>query len=130
MSEAIFPTLKEVYEFHELQIELFGGSQGVRDTGLVESALYAAQQTFDGIELYPTIPEKAAALWHGFVCNHAFIDGNKRIGLMVVEVFLSINGFDLDYSSQEAEDITLKLASSQMSRQELMRLIVSHVVPL
>ena len=128
--EVNYPTLAEVYSFHELQIERFGGAHGVRDAGLVESAFYGAQQTFDGVELYPTIAEKAAALWHGFVCNHAFVDGNKRIGLMVVEVFLSINGFEFDYSYEEIRDITLELASSQLSRQDLVDQITDHIVPL
>jgi death-on-curing protein len=126
----IFPTLEEVLYFQEVQIAIYGGSPGVRDLGLVESALFAAQQTFDGIDLYPKLHEKTAALWHGFVCNHAFVDGNKRIGLMITHVFLLTNGYGLEFTSDQAEVITLKLASSEMDRRELANLIEPFVVPL
>jgi death-on-curing protein len=125
-----FPTLEEVLYFHEVQIALYGGSPGVRDLGLVESALFGAQQTFDGIDLYPNFHEKAAALWHGFVCNHAFVDGNKRIGLMVSHVFLLTNGYALEFTSQQAEMITMRLASSEMDRRELTTLIEGFIIPL
>ena len=122
-----YPSLDDVYRFHNIQIFLYGGSAGVRDEGLVESALLTPQQTFAGQDLYPTMSDKAAALWHGFVCNHAFIDGNKRIGLMVASVFLIANGYELDFDDEEAEDTTMQLASSQMSRQALIDILSGHV---
>lgn len=122
-----YPSLDDVYRFHNIQIFLYGGSAGVRDEGLVESALLTPQQTFAGQDLYPTISDKAAALWHGFVCNHAFVDGNKRIGLMVVSVFLIANGYELVLDDDEAEEITMRLASSGMDRLVLIDLLASHI---
>lgn len=126
---AWFPSIDDVLRFQEIQISLYGGSSGVRDLGLVESALMAAQQTFDGLDLYPTIPDKAAALWHGLVSNHAFVDGNKRIGLMVASVFLSVNGYDLKLTSDEVESITMDLAQSVLSRQKLADILAEQSVP-
>ncbi|MBI1334815.1 MAG: type II toxin-antitoxin system death-on-curing family toxin [Armatimonadetes bacterium] len=122
-----YPSLDDVYRFHNIQIFLYGGSTGVRDEGLVESALLTPQQTFAGQDLYATISDKAAALWHGFVCNHAFVDGNKRIGLMVTSVFLIANGYEMDFADDEVEDITMKLAQSDMSRQQLIDIMSDHV---
>lgn len=122
-----YPSLEDVYRFHNLQIFLYGGSAGVRDEGLAESALLTPRQTFAGQDLYPTVSGKAAAVWHGFVCNHAFVDGNKRIGLMVTSVFLIANGYELGLTDQESEDITMRLASSGMSRQELIDLLSDRV---
>ena len=126
----IFPTLAQVVKLHQRSIDTHGGSAGIKDIGLVESALMAAQQTFGGQELYPTLTDKAAALWHGLVCNNGFTDGNKRIGLVATSVFLRMNGHKFGITQAKAEEVTLLIASSQMSRQELMRLIIDHVVPL
>ncbi len=115
--------------FQEIQISIYGGSPGVRDLGLVESALMAAQQTFDSHDLYPTVPDKTAALWHGLVSNHAFVDGNKRIGLMVSAVFLSVNGYDLMLTSNEVESITMDLAQSVLSRQQLADILAEQAIP-
>lgn len=123
-----YPTIEDIHRFHSIQIEMYGGSHGVRDHGLIESALFAAKQTFGGVDLYPSIADKAAALWHGFVCNHGFIDGNKRIGLMVASIFLNINGCDMDLTSDEVEKITLDLASGLMTRQTLIDILSLKVI--
>jgi len=81
-------TLKEVLELHRLILEQSGGMQGVRYLGGLESALAQPQMTFGGQELYPTLAEKAAALGFSLVCNHPFVDGNKRIGHAAMETFL------------------------------------------
>ncbi len=128
--EFTFPSLQQVLLLHDRTIVIHGGSQGIRDIGLVESALLAAQQSFGGQDLYPTIHAKAGALWHGFVCNHGFVDGNKRIGLIVASTFLRMNGFQLKMPQAKAEEITLELACSQLSRQILIELIEPFVVPL
>lgn len=73
--------------------------------------------------------EKTAALWHGLVCNHAFVDGNKRVGLMVASIFAAVNDYDIDFPWEEAEAITMALASSQMSRSELSAILAEHMVP-
>ena len=126
----VFPTLKQVLLLHDRTIVMHGGSQGIKDIGLVESALFGAQQTFGGQDLYPTLASKAGALWHGLVCNHGFVDGNKRIGLIVVSTFLRMNGFKLDLTQSKAEEITLEMASSQISRQILIQMIEGFIVPL
>jgi death-on-curing protein len=126
----IFPTLAQVVKLHQRSIETYGGSPGIKDIGLVESALMAPQQTFGGEDLYPQLSDKAAALWHGLVCNHGFTDGNKRIGLVATSVFLRLNGYKFAISQVQAEEVTLRIASSQLGRQELMKLIVEHIVPL
>ncbi|MEI7986295.1 MAG: Fic family protein [Armatimonadota bacterium] len=128
--EFTFPSLQQVLLLHDRTIVIHGGSQGIRDIGLVESALFAAQQTFGGQDLYPTIAAKAGALWHGFVCNHGFVDGNKRIGLIVASTFLRMNGFQLGMPQAKAEEITLELASGLTSRQVLIQMIEQFVVPL
>ena len=80
---------------HQLMAQATGGSIGVRDDGLLESALESCFATFDGQELYPTKIEKAAKLGYSLVSNHAFIDGNKRIGIYVMLTFLEINGIKI-----------------------------------
>ncbi|MBS1726549.1 MAG: type II toxin-antitoxin system death-on-curing family toxin [Armatimonadetes bacterium] len=128
--KTIWLSLEQVLTLHKIQIETYGGSQGIRDIGLVESALYSAQQTFDGLDLYPRLSDKAAALWHSFVSNHAFVDGNKRIGLNVAVVFLRMNGYKLDLTAPQVEAITLRIATGEMSRQELLDNLYVHVVAL
>jgi len=123
-------SLEQVLVLHKVQIDTYGGSAGIRDIGLVESALYGSQQTFDGVDLYPRLSDRAAALWHGFVCNHAFADGNKRIGLNVAVVFLRMNGHKLNLTAPEVEALTLKIACSEVSRQELIEKLPGHVIPL
>lgn len=128
--ETIYPSLEEVIELHRRSIARYGGSEGIRDIGLVESALLGAQQTFGGVLLYRTLSDQAAALWHGLVCNHGFVDGNKRIGLITTSVFLRMNGCKLEMSQDMAEEVTLKLASGELNRQELMALLVDRIATL
>ena len=87
---------EQVLRLHNALLETFGGTAGVRDDGLLESALNAPFATFGGQYLYPSVQAKAAQLGFGLVCNHPFTDGNKRIGAHVMLVFLAINGIELD----------------------------------
>lgn len=111
---------------HERLIETTGGSQGVRDEGMLESALYNPFQSFGGEELYPSIQAKAVQLCYGLVKNHAMVDGNKRIGTHVMLVFLALNGYELTYSQQELSDTILALASGKIGAQELLQWIIRH----
>jgi death-on-curing protein len=128
--EPIFLTVEDVVRLHEQAIRLYGGESGVRDAGLLESAVMAPQQTFGGEFLYGSVPKMAAALWHGLVQNHPFLDGNKRAGLRAADVFLARNGLDLVASSSQVEEWTLSVATGRLSREELAILIAPHLQPI
>ena len=112
-------TKRQILLLHEQLLQEFGGTPGVRDEGLLDSALAAPFQTFDGQSLYPSVQAKAAQLGFGLVCNHPFVDGNKRIGTHVMLVFLALNGIELSYTQQELIDIIFAVAASQASAAEL-----------
>ena len=111
---------------HELIARETGGSVGVRDEVLLESALEGAFATFDGQELYPTKEEKGARLGYSLVSNHAFVDGNKRIGLYVMFTFLEVNGIPLQCTDEEVVNIGLSLADGSMGYEELLDWIKGH----
>ena len=110
----------KVLLLHQLLIEETGGEDGVRDIGLLDSALEACYATFDGKELFPSKEEKAARLGVGLGSNHAFVDGNKRIGLYVMLTFLEVNGIKLDVSDEELVAVGLAMAQGEMKYQELL----------
>lgn len=116
----------QVLLLHSSLIEAFGGSDGVRDEGLLESALATPFQTFDGEPVYPSVQSKAAQLGFGLIRNHPFVDGNKRIGAHVMLVFLELNGIELHYNQQELIDIILSVASGETDRQGLLQWILEH----
>ena len=109
-------TVSEVIELYRQVMETSGGTVGILSIEALESAVAQPLATFDGKELYPTIIEKAAALGFSLVMNHAFVDGNKRIGHCAMETFLVINGYELNSSVDEQESIILQLASGKLSR--------------
>jgi death-on-curing protein len=98
----------------------------VMDDNLLESALYAPQQTFGGSFLYTRIVDMAAAYWFGFAKNHAFVDGNKRVALLSASLFLAMNGLRLTLSEHAAEQITLQIAIGEMSREGLVAIVESN----
>jgi len=112
-------TLGEVVTLHQRVLAQSGGGRGVRDLGLLESALAQPKATFDGIDLHPTLIEKAAALGFALVANHAFVDGNKRIGHAAMEVFLILNGLEIHASIDEQESLMLDIAAGQRQRHDL-----------
>lgn len=122
-------TREQILQLHEQGILRFGGSSGIRDQGLVESALAQPRMTFQGVELYPTLAEKAAALGFSFVSNHAFIDGNKRIGFAAMDTFLRMNGYQITGSTDELEQTILALASGAFSREAFTAWVAAHIVP-
>ncbi len=110
-------TLIEVLELHRRIIKQSGGPLGVRDFGLLESAIAQPRMTFAGEELYTSLIEKAAALRFSIIMNHPFIDGNKRTGHAALETFLILNGMEISASVDEQENIVLAIASGEASRE-------------
>lgn len=119
-------TKKQVLMLHAQLITETGGSPGLRDEALLESALYAPFQSFETHEIYPSIPQKAARLGIGLTQNHAFIDGNKRIGAHAMLVFLALNQIELSYTQSELSDIFLAIAAGTYSFADLVQWILKH----
>jgi len=113
-----FLTLDEVLELHRIAIDRSGGSPGVRDQGLLESALAQPEMTFAGRDLYPTLADKAAALGYSLVMNHPFVDGNKRVGHATMETFLVLNGHEIAADVDEQERVVLGVAAGTISRED------------
>lgn len=119
---------KQILMLHSQLIKETGGIDGIRDEGLLESALNAPFQSFSGVESYPSIEQKAARLGFGIIKNHAFLDGNKRIGAHAMLVFLLLNDIELDYSQEELIEIVLKVAASEATFDGLLAWIISHKI--
>lgn len=115
-----------VLMLHEQLIAETGGTSGIRDAGMLESALQNPFQSFGGIECYPSIQSKAAQLCFGLVKNHAMLDGNKRLGAHVMLIFLALNGYELSYSMEELEDIILSVASGKSESKDILFWILNH----
>lgn len=123
----IFLTVGDVLVLHEEVVRASGGSAGVRDMGAVESAVAQPQAAFGGQELYPTLAEKAAALSFSLVKNHAFVDGNKRIGWASMRVFLRLNGYEIAADVDEQERAVLALAAGETSREDWTAWVKEHL---
>ncbi|MEM9777873.1 MAG: type II toxin-antitoxin system death-on-curing family toxin [Chloroflexota bacterium] len=113
-----FLTFAQILEIHKRVIAQAGGSIGVRDMAGLESAVAQPKMTFDGQELYPSLIEKAAALGFSIVLNHPFVDGNKRTGHASMEIFLVLNGFEIEASTDEQEEIILGVAAGKIKREQ------------
>src|SRR3982751_3932927 len=121
-------SLQEVISLHSLLIAQSGGSSGLRDQGALESAVAQPEASFGGEELYPDLASKAAALGHSLIQNHSFVDGNKRIGQAAMEVFLLLNGHEIDASVVDQEKIIIDIARGKVSRIELSEWVRKHIV--
>ena len=119
-------TTKQVISIHSSLIEATGGTDGVRDMGMLESALEAPFQTFDGKDLYPALIQKAARLGQSLISNHPFVDGNKRIGIHTMLVFLAANGVEIECTQKELIDVGLSLADGTMNAEKLLIWLSSH----
>ena len=117
---------ERVLLLHQYIASETGGAVGVRDEGLLESALESAYQTYDGRELYPSKEEKAARMGASLVSNHAFLDGNKRIGMYVMLTFLEVNGIPMNCTDDEIVHAGLSLAEGSMGYDELLAWIREH----
>lgn len=111
---------------HQLMAEATGGSIGLRDEGLLDSAVEGAFATFDGVELYPSKEEKAAKLGYSLVSNHAFVDGNKRIGVYVMLSFLELNGIHIESNDEDVIALGLGVADGSLSQEDVLKWIYSH----
>lgn len=116
----------KVLLLHKLIAEETGGSIGVRDEALLESALENAFAGFGGQEFYPTKEEKGARLGYTLISNHAFVDGNKRIGMYVMLTFLEVNGIRLECTNEEVVEVGLTVAAGTMEYEELLAWIRAH----
>ena len=119
-------TKKQILMLHSQLIDVYGGSAGIRDENLLESALESPFQSFGDKELYPSIQAKAARLCYGLIKNHAMIDGNKRIGAHAMLVFMKINGYDLEYSQKELIDLILGVAVGEMDYTNILHWLIEH----
>ena len=117
---------EKVLLLHKLLAEATGGSIGVRDEGLLDSALESAFSGFGDREFYPSKEEKGARLGYCLITNHAFVDGNKRIGIYVMLSFLEFNGIRIQCTDEEIVDIGLALADGRMTYEELLRWVIDH----
>ncbi len=117
---------EQVLKLHTSLIKTTGGSNGIRDEGMLDLALNNPFQSFGGKELYPSIQAKAARLCFGLVKNHAMLDGNKRLGAHTMLVFLALNGYELSYSQKELSDVILALASGDIGEKEILQWIIEH----
>jgi len=118
----------KVLLLHQLIAQETGGSIGVRDEGLLESALENAFSGFGGQEFYPTKEEKGARLGYSLISNHAFVDGNKRIGVYVMLTFLEVNGIHLDCTNEDVVKVGLGVAEGSMDYEALLAWVRKHRV--
>lgn len=119
---------EKVLLLHRIMLEATGGSDGIRDVGLLDSALEAAYATFDGKEMFPSKEEKAARLGVGLISNHAFVDGNKRIGMYVLLSFLELNGIYVEATNEEVAEVGLAIAQGAMKYEGLLSWILKHKI--
>ena len=117
---------RQVILLHRQLIDETGGSHGLRDEGLLESALNAPFQSFGDTSAYPSLQQKAARLCYGLVQNHPFVDGNKRTGAHVMLVFLALNGVELAYTQQELIDVILQVAAGEKKYEDLLEWLLWH----
>ncbi len=126
MAERVYLTVAEVIAIHHYQIEEYGGAHGLRDQNSLEAAVFRPQTGY-----YNKISEEAAALLESLVNNHAFLDGNKRVGFAAMHTFLLLNGFDLDVSNKAAYEFMIKTMEEGKFRFGLIHTgIAAHLVPL
>ena len=116
----------QIILLHSQLIAETGGSDGIRDDGLLESAVNTPVQSFDGTDLFPTTVEKAARLGFGLIKNHAFVDGNKRIGVYVMLSFLEMNGIRIRCTDEELVNIGLSVADGSMDYESLLNWVNDH----
>lgn len=120
--------VEDVLVFHRKIIEQTGGSDGIRDIGLIESALNRALTTFDGNDLYKDIEDKISVITFDLIKNHGFVDGNKRIGISVMLLLLRLNGIKIKYSQNELVNLGLGIAGGSMDEKDIKQWIKKHIV--
>ena len=119
---------ERVLLLHQLMIAQTGGSDGLRDRGLLESAVESIYASFDGQELYPSKQEKGAKLGYALIANHAFVDGNKRIGMYAMLTFLEVNGIHLNCGNEDVIKVGLGVASGTMKYEDVLAWVSEHQI--
>ena len=117
---------ERVLLLHQLMIAQTGGSDGLRDRGLLENAVESIYASFDGQELYPSKQEKGARLGYALIANHAFVDGNKRIGMYAMLTFLEVNGIHLNCGNEDVVKVGLGVASGTMKYEDVLAWVNEH----
>ena len=120
---------KQVLYLYQQIIQQSGGTIGLRDQGLLESAVYRPQASFGGQDLYPDLWSKAAAMGHSIISNHPFVDGNKRIGFEAMRLILRLNGFDLHASLDAKYDVVMAIAKGELAEQAIADWLKRHSRP-
>lgn len=123
----ILLTVEEVIMLHQKLLAATGGLPGLRDRGLLESAVLSVDAGFEDVEQYPTVEEKAARLAYALISNHPFADGNKRVGVLAMLMTLKLNGVKLRYTQRELIDLGLAAASGKAGFEEILAWILRHV---
>ena len=123
-----FLSLGDVLELYRRIVEETGGATGIRDLNGLQSALAQPRMTFEGKHLYPSVAAKAAALGFSLVRNHPFVDGNKRVGHAAMELFLLLNGHEIEASVDDQEAVILGLASGDIDREEFLNWLEHHMI--
>ena len=121
-------TKEQILMLHIELIRETGGTGGLRDEGLLDSALNAPFQGFGDVDSFPSLQQKGARLGYGLICNHAFVDGNKRIGAHAMLLFLSLNGIELEYTQNELSDMILDVAAGNLRFEDMVKWIIKHQV--
>jgi len=119
-------TKEQILSLHSQLIKEFGGKNGVRDEGLLDSTLASPFQTFGERQLFPTVQQKAARIGYGLIMNHPFIDGNKRIGAHAMLTTLAMNEIELDYLQKDLYEIILQVASGDALYDHLLNWVLDH----
>lgn len=119
MSEPEFLTVPDILTMHSHQIERFGGSQGIRDVNLLASAVAQAESSFEGVYVHKDLFAMAAAYLFHLVSNHAFVDGNKRVGLAAALIFLDLNGAPIEIGTERLYELTMAVARGELGREEI-----------
>lgn len=122
----VYLSVTQVLAIHDQLIDRFGGSHGVRDLALIESALARPQASFDDIDLYPDIYSKAAALLQSLLKNHPFVDGNKRTALSSVGIFLEQNGIILENFHQEEVEFAVRVDNQNLTPEQIAKWLADH----
>ena len=120
-------TRENVLAIYKILTDITGGTVGVRDEGLLLSALEAPYQSFGGEDLFPTLLEKSVRLGYGLVANHPFVDGNKRIGILVMLSFMELNGIDVTFTDEEVVDMAMGVASGKYKYEDLLNIVSSKL---
>ena len=124
----VYLTLEQILVIHQDQIDRYGGSHGIRELALLESAAFRPQSTFSDQDLYSDLFDKAAALMHSLILNHPFIDGNKRTGTVATAGFLHFNGHDLKLTQKELVEISLLVESKKLDLEQISKWLKDHSI--